>query len=302
MENKPFTTSALKYVKEHLACRNYATAEQSILQVRNFKAGENIVKEATDCSALVFLLSGEIELSTGSVLDQKIEGPSMFFIAASERFCAKIKQDTTLVRCRLDLQVALCNRFAIEHLTQLKPNRNAKAEKNRIPVLPIHSLLHTELEAVVEAIRLGLMCVHYHQIKRNALLICLRGFYSKGQLADLFAPILGVESEFKEKVIRSYSDVESVKELVTALNMSPTTFKRKFHQAFGTTAKQWLIEKKKERVFQDLIMSHAPIAELADKYKFSENYMTTFCKEHFGKTPTQIRADWSDYTHYRLHL
>lgn len=298
MENKPFTTSALKYVKEHLACKNYTTIEQSILQVRLFKAGENIVKEATDCSALVFLLSGEIELSTGSVLGQKIEGPSMFFIAASERFCAKIKQDTTLVRCRLDLQTALCNRFAIEHLSQLKPNRNAKVEKNRISVFPIHSLLHTELKTVIEAIKLGLMCVHYHRIKRDALLICLRGFYSKGQLADLFAPILGVESEFKEKVINYYSDVETVKELMTALNMSPTTFKRKFHQAFGTTAKQWLIEKKKERVFRDLIMSHTPIAELADKYKFSENYMTTFCKEHFGKTPTQIRTDWSNYTHY----
>ena len=58
MDNKPFTTSALKYVKEHLACKNYTTIEQSILQVRNFKAGENIVKEAIDCSALVFLLSG----------------------------------------------------------------------------------------------------------------------------------------------------------------------------------------------------------------------------------------------------
>lgn len=298
MENKPFATSALKYVKEHLACKNYTTIEQSILQVRLFKAGENIVKEATDSSALVFLLSGEIELSTGSVLGQKIEGPSMFFIAASERFCAKIKQNTTLVRCRLDLQTALCNRFAIEHLSQLKPNRNAKAEKNRISVFPIHSLLHTELKTVIEAIKLGLMCVHYHRIKRDALLICLRGFYAKGQLADLFAPILGVESEFKEKVINYYSDVETVKELMTALNMSPTTFKRKFHQAFGTTAKQWLIEKKKERVFRDLIMSHTPIAELADKYKFSENYMTTFCKEHFGKTPTQIRTDWSNYTHY----
>lgn len=298
MENKPFSTSALKYVKEHLECRNYATVEQSILQFRIFKAGENVVKEATDSSALLFLLSGEIELSTSSVLSQKIEGPSMLFIASGEDFCAKIKLNTTLVRCRLDLQTALCNRFAIEHLNQLKGNRNMKAEKNRIPVFPIHSLLYTELEAAIEAIKLGLMCVHYHQIKRDALLICLRGFYTRGQLADLFAPILGVESEFKEKVIKSYSDVETVKELMIALNMSPTTFKRKFHQAFGTTAKQWLIEKKKERVFRDLIMSHTPIAELADKYKFSENYMTTFCKEHFGKTPTQIRADWNDYTHY----
>ena len=61
--------------------------------------------------------------------------------------------------------------------------------------------------------------------------------------------------------------------------------------AFGTSAKQWLIQKKKEKLLRDIIMTNMSIAELADKYRFSVNYLTTFCKEHFGKSPTELRSD-----------
>ena len=68
--------------------------------------------------------------------------------------------------------------------------------------------------------------------KPNGCSICLRGFYSKGQLADLFSPILGVE-QVKEKVIGLIL-MESVR--LCGLERVATTFKRKFHKAFGTTA------------------------------------------------------------------
>lgn len=37
-------------------------------------------------------------------------------------------------------------------------------------------------------------------------------------------------------------------------------------------------------------MTNMSIAELAEKYNFTVNYLTTFCKEHFGKSPTELRA------------
>lgn len=77
------------------------------------------------------------------------------------------------------------------------------------------------------------------------------------------------------------------------LNMSPTVFKRKFQDSFGNTPRQWLIQKKKEKLFRDIVMSDLTISELAEKYKFTVNYITTFCREHFGKTPTQLRSEWN---------
>ncbi len=39
------------------------------------------------------------------------------------------------------------------------------------------------------------------------------------------------------------------------------------------------------------MMTDLTVAELADKYKYTANYLTTFCKEHFGKSPTELRAE-----------
>ena len=38
-------------------------------------------------------------------------------------------------------------------------------------------------------------------------------------------------------------------------------------------------------------MTSMTVAELADKYRFTVNYMTTFCRHHFGKSPTELRKE-----------
>lgn len=39
-------------------------------------------------------------------------------------------------------------------------------------------------------------------------------------------------------------------------------------------------------------MTNMSITELADKYRFTVNYMTTFCKKRFGKSPTDLRTEF----------
>ena len=90
-----------------------------------------------------------------------------------------------------------------------------------------------------------------------------------------------------------YPQVETAKELMELLHMSPSAFKRKFYEAFGTSAKQWMIQKKKEKLLRDIVMTNLSIIELAEKYKLTANYLTTFCKRHFGKTPKQLRTDFA---------
>ncbi|BFK96016.1 hypothetical protein K060079A122_11990 [Alistipes onderdonkii] len=186
--------------------------------------------------------------------------------------------------------MSLCNRFSIAQLQKyiLSPPQQ---ESGRMPLLPIHELLLKELEMTRDIMRTGMSCIHFQRIKKEVLFIELRGFYRKEELARLFAPILSRDSDFKDKVLLVYPQVETAKELVDKLNMSPSVFKRKFHAAFGTSARQWLIQKKKEKLFRDILMTNMSVSELAEKYKFSINYMTAFCQKHFGKSPTELRIE-----------
>ena len=50
----------------------------------------------------------------------------------------------------------------------------------------------------------------------------------------------------------------------------------------------------KEKLFRDILMTNMSISELAEKYKFTTNYITTFCRKHFGKSPKELRMEYKE--------
>ena len=278
-------TSGLTYQKEHLECENYVSNEQAIWGIQELESGKLFIKENLKRHTLVFVLEGELHISSTQVIEQKIIAGKMFLIPAGGNFYGKAIRDTLFMRCSFTHNMALCNRFSIERLQIYA----TEIHKN-IALIPIHPLLYKELETTRYILQTGLWCIHYQRIKLETLFIELRGFYQRKDLVALFAPILGKDSDFKDKVMSLYTEVNTAKELAEKLNMSSTGFKRKFHKTFGISAKQWLIQKKKEKLLRDILMTNMPVAELAEKYNFTVNYLATFCQKHFGKSPTELRA------------
>lgn len=286
MENN---SNEVKYKEEHLACEYYISDERAIWKVVELAKDEFVAKEALVRSTLVFIMSGKLKFSTDYTLAQDVMEGNMFLIPAGSNFYGRALDDSVLLCCSFTLDIALCNKFSIRHL-QAYLNLETETVLRSV-TLPIHPLLFKELEITRDMIVIGLSCIHYQRMKLDTVFIELRGLYCREDLAALFAPLFGSDDDFKNKVLQMYQQVDSVKELVNCLNMSSSCFKRKFNEAFGTTAKQWLIQRKKMKLLRDLVMTNMPIAEVAEKYKFTSNYLAAFCKEHFGKTPTELRAD-----------
>lgn len=284
------TRNELQYRQEHLMCKNYVADECANWGVWHLNANRLFVKECLKRPTLVFVLKGEMNISTVNPIGQKVVAGQMFLVPTGESFYGKAVCDTSFIRCSFTRELALCNRFSIEQLQDCI-DADYPQDHSIIPLLPIRPLLYKELEITRDVLETGLACIHYQRMKMEILFMELRGFYKREELALLFAPILGKDNDFKDKVLQIYPEVNTAKELISQLNMSPTGFKRKFQESFGTSAKQWLIQKKKEKLLRDIIMTNMSIAELADKYRFSVNYLTTFCKEHFGKSPTELRSD-----------
>lgn len=282
------TLDGLKYRREHLSCENYAANDCSIWGTMTLKAGKSAFREGVECPTLIFVLTGELAVSSAQSINQRVTAGHMFLVPAGDNFYGSAITDAVLMRCAVIRDASLCNKFAIEQLQEYAPL--IPEPENEIVLLPIHRLLFNELEATRNLLNAGLACIHFQRFKMDILFIGLRGFYTKEELAALFMPILGKDNDFKNKVMQLYPQVNTAKELIDRMNMSPTGFKRKFQESFGTSAKQWLIRKKKEKLLRDIVMTNMSIAELAEKYNFTVNYLTTFCKEHFGKSPTGLRA------------
>lgn len=291
MKLKENLSNELKYRKEHLVCENYISDERAILEAAEVKAGKYFIREDVERNTLVFVLSGEIDISTAGYVSQRIREKQMFLVCAGDSFHGKAVTDTSLMRCSFGRDMALCNRFSIDQLQKIIP-ASCHPVAHGITLLPIHELLYKELEITCEIMRTGMSCIHFQRIRKESLFIELRGFYQKEELARLFEPILGMDNDFKDSVLQVYSQVETAQELIDKLNMSPTVFKRKFKETFGVSPRQWLLRKKKQKLIRDILMTNTTIAELAEKYKFTVNYLTTFCRTHFGKAPTELRKEY----------
>lgn len=264
--------------------------EQAVWALKDLKADEMYAGESLGDSLWLFLLSGRLEMTTAYGGKQKLEEGLMFLLPAGDNFQMKAQADSCLMQCTMDWNIATCNRLFLEQLQQA----GAGAGGGGVVLIPIRKPFYYELQSAEECLRSGFASFTYQLMKRDILLTEAKDLYRKEELAALFAPLLGADSNFKCEVMRLYPQVKTAKELMGKLNMSSTVFKRKFQESFGTSAHQWLIEKKKEKIFQDIVAGQATIAELADKYMFTVNYMTTFCREHFGKSPTQLRAAWKE--------
>lgn len=284
--------SKLQHLEEHLACERYVTDDDAALGIVRIKAGDLFIREDLARSTLVFVLVGSLDISTKNIINMPVESGRMFLVTAGDSFFGRAVTQVVLFRSSFTQNIALCNKVVLKDLLKYLPS-DKNREASGIVMLPIHSLLLREVELTCSLLEVGMFCMHFQQNKLDIILMELRLLYSKTELAGMFSPLLGVDNDFKSNVLQIYPEVNTVKELICELRMSPSAFKRKFHLSFGMSAKQWLIQKKKEKLLRDIVMTDCPLIELAEKYHLTVNYLTTFCKDHFGKTPTELRKKTS---------
>lgn len=290
MENGKDILNRLKYAEEHFACEYNITGKNAILGYEELEPGQLLTWEKQKYSSLVFTLSGDVTVTTEKTLYSHVRPKHFFFVApGSSLTVAARRQPVRILHCKFNRNLALCNQYMLRELAAHLPD----VWNYRMPVYPLCRVLYNELEAAYGMMKEKLMCLHYQQIKVDIIFITLRAFYSKEELALLFAPILGKERSFKESVLYLATEVDNIKEMAFRMNMSPSSLKLKFREVFGTSIGSWLLEQKKSGLYRELVMTDIPLDDLADKYRITVNYLSTFCKRHFGRTPTELRQSTS---------
>jgi AraC-like DNA-binding protein len=78
--------------------------------------------------------------------------------------------------------------------------------------------------------------------------------------------------------------------LARSMNVPYTTFHRRFVAIFEKPPLDWITEEKKKAVYKDIVSSKLSLHEVAKKWNFtSKSYLATWCKQHFGQTPSSMR-------------
>ncbi|MDR1006267.1 MAG: AraC family transcriptional regulator [Bacteroidales bacterium] len=276
--------------EEHAVCSNWVSDYNIGFKYYDLNRDDVLCTDfGKGYNTICFLLNGSITLRYND-RDIFVEKESMFFLPSSLP-CKIIAESKAFVLTNsfnkpINAVIDTCERMSLESI-EAPYNKDNEAYN---PVLPIKKSLFSFLNLLSKLIADGVYCKHFHNEEFNKFLFLLRFYYTKEEIGNLFAPILGEDMEFKHLVLQYYHRTDNIKELADLCGYSLARFNRLFAQNFHETPYKWMQKKRLQQVIIRLSDKHVNIANIAKDLGFSSpGHLTVFCKEFLHLTPSQFR-------------
>jgi AraC-like DNA-binding protein len=271
------------YLEEHKACSNYISDYNVGFKICQIKQSEFLVPSNKELHCLFFLVSGRVDLFYESQTFS-LKKDTIWFIPMSSDYKINASTDATLIMNYFNKPIDFCEKTALENLSVLLD------QKTHTSSLRINKPLKRFLSNVIFYVNEGINCKHFHEIKQKELFFILRYFYTKREIAGLFAPIISKNLDFKNMVRANYLNASSVKELAQICNYSLSSFNRIFKKNFNENPYLWLQNQKIKYIAGRLSDKNIPLSQIIDEFRFSSpSHFTIFCKKHLNQTPSQFR-------------
>lgn len=276
----------VEHIEEHLSCFNYSKNGGPV-EVLELHKGTTIAKEMTETKILC-VVSGKVKISTERIRNTVVDAGNIILLSSGSCISIHILDDSYLIVFNIIKPIQLCDICPLESLT---PDMSDHQEDD-LAVLPFNKHVDKYIDGLVSCLDEGLKCFNYLENKSIEFLFILRGFYTRPALAKFFRPIITTDTGFSDFILRNYRTVKTVEELARMSNYSRSGFKAHFRKTFGTSASNWLREKKARNVFHELNTTSKTLREISDEFNFSSvSHMSIFCKEYFGAPPGKLRRD-----------
>jgi AraC-like DNA-binding protein len=276
--------------EEHAVCSSWMSDYNVGFKKYILQQGDTLSTDfGKGYNSICFLLKGDATLMYNE-REFTLETDTMFFIPSSIP-CDIIANSKIFLLVNsfnkpVNNIVDTCERMSLE---SIEPPFNKDTDLYN-PLLPIRTTLKTFLLLLIQMIDDGVYCKHFHNEEFNKFFFILRFYYTKEEIGNLFAPILGQNMDFKHLVLKSYTRAGSVKELAEECGYSLATFNRLFAENFHDTPYKWIQKKRLQQVIARLSDKDINIAQIAEELGFSSpGHLTVFCKEFLHVTPSQFR-------------
>ena len=271
------------YIDEHLSCSSYISDYNIGFKNCQIKQGEFVVPANKEYHCLFFLINGSIKLFYGSNT-YNLKKDTIWFIPMSSDYKIVANTDSTIILNYFNKPVDLCEKTALESLSVLLDQEPLNF------TLRIYKPMKRFLSTMAFYMNEGVYCKHFHEIKQKEMFHLLRYFYTKREVAGLFAPIISKNIDFKNMVLANYLQANSIKELAQMCNYSLSSFNRIFKRNFQDNPYIWLQNQKVKYIVGKLSDKNIPLGQIIDEFHFSSpSHFTIFCKKHLNLTPSQFR-------------
>jgi AraC-like DNA-binding protein len=166
---------------------------------------------------------------------------------------------------------------------------NPQPPRTYVP-LTMNVWIQRTIGELSELLRQDPQCPPYLALKSKELVHLLITEYPLPQLRTFFYPISSYKESFQYFVMQNYGRVKNVDEFAKLGGYTLTTFRRLFKAQYGIPVYEWILNRKREGILDDLQHTNQRMTELCERYGFdSLSHLAHFCKESFGDTPRSLR-------------
>ncbi len=279
---KPMSKDSL--CAQHTDCSGCPKAMESTLIHRNLLRGQHIPKDKCTQNCMLFMIEGELLINSDEHPGTTLHEKQFILQAIGSKYEILALTDVSYIFFWFNELPLLCENRYREIIDQ------AEGPLTYTPMVMNPRLFYLINDVAAYLDESTPACGKYIDLKCQEMVYMITNYYPLPQLRAFFYPISTYTESFQYFVMQNYSKAKNVEEFAHLGGYNTTTFRRLFRNLYGVPVYEWMLEKKREGILEDLQHSNMRITEICNRYGFdSLSHLAHFCKDSFGDTPRALR-------------
>ena len=265
-------------------CTTCPKISEGVLVYNQFSQGQYFPAEKCTQNCMIFMLKGDLLINSAEYPGTTLHSNQIILQAIGSTMELLALTDVEYIVYRFTELPALCEERYKEILNR------SEAPLTYTPLTAIPKLKYL-LKDLAEYLReQSPACGKYIDIKCQELVYILTCYYPLPQISTFFYPISTYTESFHYFVMQNYDKVKNVEEFAHLGGYTTTTFRRLFKNMYNVPVYEWILDKKREGILNDLQHTKQRISAISARYGFdSLSHFAHFCKDSFGDTPRSLR-------------
>lgn len=272
------------HCKRLTGCTQCSKASEGILVHRKFPQGQHFPPEKCGQNCMLFMMQGELLINSEEYPGTTLRQGQFILEAIDSKVALLALTDVEYIIYWFNELPLICDERYQEIL------ENAEAPLSYTPLVMTHRIANL-ITDMAEYLNDQPPCGHYISLKCQELVYLLTCYYPLPQLCHFFYPISNYTESFHYFVMQNYAQVKNVEEFAQLGGYTTTTFRRLFKNLYGIPVYEWILDKKREGILDDLQHTKERITDISNRYGFdSLSHFAHFCKASFGDSPRAVRS------------
>ena len=268
-------------------CHSYTLEPEAGFSLLRLKAGEKMDVERGDYNCLLFLLSGNFEITSEERREYIVREGHFVFCFRAYHYEITALTDIEIVKAHFIAAGAACDMIPFNSIAGKIKKINYKFTQ-----VAVNEPMALLLQSVKMYLENSMKCNHLHHAKIQEMFVIFKFFYTPQMQLRTFYNLFDRNQSFVSLVRNNAPRVKTVEELADICGFSIQHFNNMFKQEFHDTPYSWMQKQRIIEIERLLTETNVPLKSIIKMYSFTNHgHFALFCRKYLEKTPLKIRKE-----------